>query len=254
MAHLRQIVLPFMDQDSYARQSPDGAYTVRSIYFETANFDYYHEKINGTPNRKKIRIRGYNQAEAGSTVFLEIKRKYQTPTQKYRAPLGFEDAKAVFRGRPVSGYVHNSPRYPDAQTNARRFFYHVYNQQLRPSVLVVYEREAYQEKYPTANDLRITFDRELRSAAYPALDELYSESGTKPAMPGYFVLEIKFNQYFPAWILPILDNLALKKQAVSKYIICIESQDILRYARRYRTHLQTRFFHQSEHCSDTDAE
>lgn len=240
---LRQMVLPFLDLDSYARVSPAGEYTVRSIYFETPDFEFYEEKVSGIPNRKKLRIRGYNEQEEKSKVFLEIKRKYQIPMHKYRAPLLFEDAKQLFRGSTIHAHVHNSSQHPQATDHARRFFYHFYRQQLRPTVLVVYEREAYQAKIPTDNQLRITFDKNLRGAAYPTLDDLYSERETRPAMPGYFVLEVKFNETFPSWMLPIIDRLALHKQAVSKYIICVDSVDIRRYQSRYPTQLQARLFH-----------
>ena len=254
LPRLRQLVAPFVDLDTYARTSEQGLYTVRSIYFETPHFDFYTEKIEGVPNRKKLRIRGYNQPEAETTVFLEVKRKYQTPTLKYRAPLHFEDVGMIFRGRSIETYVHNSPKYPEAEVNARRFFYHMHSLQLRPAVLVVYEREAYQERCATPNKLRITFDQNLRSMAYPTLDDLFSEKENKPALPGYFVLEVKFNQTFPAWLSPVIDGLGLKRQALSKSVICRDSQDVRRHASRYQTQLQARFFHQPERTPPPHAE
>jgi hypothetical protein len=254
LPRLRQMVLPFVDRDKYALKSEEGEYTVRSIYFETPGFDFYNEKVAGIPNRKKLRIRGYNQPEGATTVFLEIKRKYQVPSFKYRAPLRFEDAKMIFRGHAINEFVTNSPPYPEAETNARRFFFHIHNQQLRPTVLVVYEREAYQEKLSTSNGLRITFDKNLRSAAYPALGDLFLETGIKPALTDHFVLEIKFNQSFPGWILPMIDSLSLKRQAVSKYVVCVDSQGIRRFRHRYSTQPGTHFFHHLESPSDPNVE
>ena len=77
---LRKAIMGFADEDPNAPlESLHHQYVVRSIYFDSTNFDYYWDKRHGIKSRKKIRIRSYNTlddyADRNPQVFLEIKRK-----------------------------------------------------------------------------------------------------------------------------------------------------------------------------------
>lgn len=61
---------------------------------------------------------------------------------------------------------------------AGKFLYHVYRNNLKPVILVIYEREAFHDRF--IKEVRITIDKDLRSIAYPCLDELYSEKNAIP--------------------------------------------------------------------------
>lgn len=95
---------------------------------------------------------------------------------------------------------------------------------LRPIVNVIYDREPYTEIVKTQNNLRITFDKNLRSVAYPKIDELFVDDNIKPAMLDYFILEVKFDDYLPSWVRNMSESLSLKRESASKYVICIDSQ------------------------------
>ena len=60
---IRRALKPYIRLDNFAAKTSSGEYTVRSIYFDTRNMDFYHEKIEGLRVRKKIRVRGYNHCE-----------------------------------------------------------------------------------------------------------------------------------------------------------------------------------------------
>ncbi len=56
---LRAQMRPYLRADGFtAKTSANKGYTVRSIYFDTAEMDGYLEKIEGIGVRKKIRVRG----------------------------------------------------------------------------------------------------------------------------------------------------------------------------------------------------
>jgi len=222
---LRKSISPFVETDPFADAAGKNEYTVRSIYFDTPNYDFYFEKIDGIKNRKKLRIRGYDEEDNDKLVFLEIKRKYDIPIIKYRAPVKFEDALDIFRNNSINGHVLKSVRYLDGKANSKRFFYQVYSKNLRPTVLVVYDREAYFSKFdPT---VRITFDKRLRGLAYPSLDELYEEDRLRSALHGRFILEVKFNNHFPGWLIPIISKYNLKKQSASKYVMTMDACNVI---------------------------
>jgi SPX domain protein involved in polyphosphate accumulation len=215
------MVTPYLDVDKFARNSDKNQYTVRSVYFDTPQFECYFDKINGIKNRKKLRLRGYNEEHPDNEVFLEIKRKYEIPIVKYRANLKYSDSLDLFKNSHINGYVKQSDKYISSPENAQRFFFQIYSKNMHPVVLITYEREAYQSKFdPT---VRITFDKNLRSKSYPTLNELYTENDLNRSLQAHFILEVKFNNHFPYWMNPIISSLGLVRRAASKYVICMDT-------------------------------
>ena len=175
---LRKMIQPFVDLDKYAAGREHNHYTVRSIYFDSPRLEFYDEKVEGIGHRKKVRLRGYDIGQNESTVFMEIKRKYEMPILKNRAPMTYAGAKALLSGQaPIERVIQNSGKFPDAQDNARRFLYQINKKNLRPVVCVIYDREPYLSK--TDPTIRITFDKNLRSTPYPRVDQLYEEHGLR---------------------------------------------------------------------------
>ena len=222
---LRAMIQPFMELDKHAEAS-GGEYTVRSIYFDTSDLECYYQKLAGVKRRNKVRLRGYNNEEDGNLVFFEIKKKIDEPLYKNRAALEFEDAKKILLGKPLEGAVIGTKKISktEAIENARRFMYHIHARQLQPVVTVIYEREPYQYILKDRdNDLRITFDKNLRAVPYPSLDELFEEKISYEVDPCTFILEIKFNCYLPAWAKAIVTSLGLTKGPASKYVMALEA-------------------------------
>jgi hypothetical protein len=220
---LRSYILPFMELDSYARSRPDGEYTVRSIYFDTPGLQCYIDKKAGVKRRNKVRLRGYNQDGDEGTVFFEIKKKVDDPLFKNRASLSYREARQVLKGAALEPFFNDRLKGETAQDNLRRFLYHVHARQMLPVVTVIYEREPYQSILRDRdNRLRITFDKQLRAVAYPSLGGLFREEEARLVDPQHFIMEVKFNHYFPSWLKPILRAMGLNKEPASKYALSIE--------------------------------
>lgn len=216
---LRRQLHPFIQLDDFAQQQ-GGEYTVRSIYFDTPAYEHYHSKVNHLPHRLKVRLRGYGIGDDDSTVFFEIKRKYEAPIAKNRCALVFGLAKSLFRPESTDELLGTHPK----ADNARRFLYQVHSRLMRPVVNIIYEREPFQSRlHDPGNDLRITFDKSLRAVPWPGLDELYSENRVRFATQDAFIVEIKFNHYCPAWVRTILAGLHLRKEPASKYVLGIQA-------------------------------
>ena len=88
---------------------------------------------------------------------------------------------------------------------------------LRPAVIVDYVREAY---IHPAQDVRITFDKQLRTG-------LYSQDIFNPQVPTYPVfddaveiLEVKFSEFLPSDIQSVLSGITAQRSAISKYTWC----------------------------------
>ncbi len=219
---LRRDIKPYVDYDPFADRQPEKEYTVRSIYLDTKTFKCYHEKIDGLKNRKKYRIRGYNNGEGESIVFLEIKRKDNSYIFKDRAKIYYRELINLFKSGNLKNKVLNgNGNNHNKAESAEKFLYHYYLNRLLPAVLVIYEREAFHSKFDSR--LRITFDKNLRSSVSTSLNNLFLDENIKHSLPGYFILEVKFHQSPPDWLSRVIIKYDLQRSSVSKYTIGIDA-------------------------------
>jgi VTC domain len=219
MDRLRRRIAPFVEIDPFARRH-GGQYTVRSIYFDTPEMECYFKKVAGVNRRNKVRLRGYNAGNAESRVFFEIKKKVDGPLYKNRAVLSYEAAQQVVLGKPLEEVGLDG----DDAEDARRFLYHLHARRMRPVITIIYEREPFQATFRDAeNDLRLTFDKNLRAVARPSLDELFADGPEYPVETSRFILEVKFNRYLPGWVKAVIASMGLNKGPASKYVMCLDA-------------------------------
>jgi hypothetical protein len=222
---VRAAIRPFVKLDRFAQSREDNAYTIRSVYFDTPAMDCYEEKIDGIKIRKKYRIRGYNELDSEEIIFLEIKRKYRNFISKNRAPLHNGDLEKLFKSRDIDKYI--LPFGPEGKSyrDAQKFLYHYYRLKLNPKILIVYEREAFYDRF---NDsVRLTLDKNLRSAPFTYHNRLTNGYQLKPALKNHFILELKFDHGLPLWAKRVIARFAPPKLALSKYTICLDSHDLV---------------------------
>ncbi|GAB4241999.1 MAG: polyphosphate polymerase domain-containing protein [Saprospiraceae bacterium] len=221
LEELRQRVSALAKKDPHVLASDE--YTVRSIYFDSANLECYQLKVAGVKRRNKVRLRGYNRGDGMSKVFFEIKKKVDEPLYKNRAGLPYDLAIQLLRGRPFRPKHGETAIRPADLIDAQKFLYHIFARKLQPVVNVIYEREPYQFKIDPMNDLRITFDKDLRAVRAPGIDELFVDKQPVMAMNGHFIMEVKFNNYLPGWVRQLVVSMNLKKGPASKYTLCMDA-------------------------------
>ncbi len=221
ISRLRDAVAPFVYPDPHGKGYEGVGYTVRSLYLDTPSLSCYHEKKAGLRVRRKLRIRGYNYRDVDDPVFLEIKRKIGDRISKTRAATDFNQLAALFDTGDVHRYSFSDPAYPRAAHDAGRFLYHVYRYGLIPTFTTVYEREAFHGLHDST--FRITFDRNLRGRSYSKLRDLYSDERLRYVSPEHFIIEVKYNTRYPAWLRSVLEGFGLRRQALSKYCLCAEA-------------------------------
>jgi hypothetical protein len=219
LSELRRMILPYVELDPYAARRPEKEYTVRSLYFDTNDLTFYHEKLAGLRERKKLRIRGYNEYCPTAPVFLEIKRKQGLGIFKRRSILSFQNLLPLLETSDVATYISARAEDHEARDNAQRFLFHFHKQALRPTLNVIYDREAFLSKVDPG--VRITFDKNLRFQNNVTLDSVFGEEQALYALPNRLVLEIKTNSRIPLWLQLILSRTTLQLEALSKYVICI---------------------------------
>ena len=191
-----------------AHADNDGAYTIRSLYFDDYENRCFYENENGTDPREKFRIRIYNHST--DRITLECKRKERGKTLKTSCPLTIEQTKILMEGKalPNMGALHPVLQKLNLLILTRR---------MRPVVIVEYDRIPY--VYKNGN-VRITLDTNIGSSREIKcfLDESIPK---RPVMPvGQQLLEVKYDEYLPDFIYRNLQLPSLRQTAFSKYYIC----------------------------------
>ncbi|MBE6695876.1 MAG: polyphosphate polymerase domain-containing protein [Ruminococcaceae bacterium] len=191
---------PYMQLDKYGRT------TIRNIYFDTDNYRLIRRSIERPAYKEKLRIRSYSQATADSTVFVELKKKYEKVVYKRRLPLSEREAFAwVLRKKacPVDSQISHEIDY----------FIDFYGA-LKPTAFLSYEREAYYEK--DGGDFRVTFDDNIL-CRQTDLDLCSSVYG-RPILPeGKILMELKCSGGIPLWMTEALSHEHIYKTSFSKY-------------------------------------
>jgi hypothetical protein len=199
----------FLSPDPYSRRCPDRQYSICSLYLDSSRFDLFRETELDKCNRFKLRIRGYDD-NPESPVFFEIKRKLNGIIFKSRARTGKGQIAEILKGHFLP------PQATEAdKTTLKQFVHYTRCLSARPIALIRYKREAYESE--TDTKVRITFDRQLCYLSTDKPSFRMNGEGWKRVPIDFVVLEIKFTEYFPAWLVDLTKIYNLNRQSMSKY-------------------------------------
>ena len=191
---------PYMQLDKYGRT------TIRNIYFDTDSYRLIRRSIEKPAYKEKIRIRSYSQATANSTVFVELKKKYEKVVYKRRLPLCEADA--------MSWVCRENPCPVNTQISREIDYFIDFYGKLNPTVFLSYEREAYYDK--GGGDFRVTFDDNILCRETDV--NLCSTAYGTPILPERKVLmELKCSGGIPLWMVEVLSRERIYKTSFSKY-------------------------------------
>lgn len=209
---LRMRLFPIMDLDPHCR---NGAYAIRSLYFDDAYDSAYYDKIHGVMNRDKYRIRIYNNSD--SVIFLERKRKVGDLIQKSSARITRRLAERLIEGDPRGLQTSQNELLQEMFAAMR-------TRLMRPRVIVDYMREAY--VHPV-EDVRVTLDMQLRTGLNSV--DIFNPNivTVSPHDRDVEILEVKFDRYLPAHINGLLSGLNADRSAISKYVICRKFEPLM---------------------------
>ena len=200
---LRSCLDGIMERDEY---SVGGAYSVESIYFDNFRDRALKEKIFGVNEREKFRIRLYNGDL--SFIRLEKKQKKDGMCKKVSTRINEDVMNAMLDGT-----------LPLLSDDLLREFYVKKNVDLlMPKTIVRYRREAF--TYGPGN-VRVTFDSDIRTGMY-SCDFPMTDDGMPAAVPGFIVLEIKYDEFLPDAVRDAVQAGYPRVQAFSKYAACRE--------------------------------
>ena len=221
---IRKRLKTFAQPDFFRGQSEGlPVYTVRSIYFDSFQKNSYQEKAEGVKERKKLRIRGYGEYDRDCKVFLEIKRKMEYKVIKNRSLIPYEKLEEILLLGNIEDYFpENEKKQID---DGIRFLFNLKKYNQIPTNLIVFERELYFGKFN--RNIRITFDKNIRSMKNPLLSDLFNEAKLEPLWKSKFILEIKYlSRTMPIWARSMVKEFKLKNESLSKYVQGVKESKI----------------------------
>ncbi len=190
--------------DPHAAQ--DGFYRIRSLYFDDRNDTALWEKLDGVNERRKFRIRYYN--EDLSYIMLECKVKRDGVGCKLQEPLTRDELRRIMDGDTAWMATGGRPLlvtlYAEMKTKG-----------LRPRCVVEYKRVPY--VYGPGN-VRVTIDWNIRTGAPGTF--LDPHGLTLPVVGDPMLLEVKWDEYLPTVIRRAVALKSRKSTAFSKYGAC----------------------------------
>lgn len=197
----------------YDRHAGEKGYFVRTIYFDDIKETAYQEKVAGVFDRRKYRIRAYNNDP--SYINLECKEKYNRWVLKNVARIDENTCEALLNG-DASVLEHRD------EDVLKAFYSAAKEAGLTSRITVDYHREAF--VYPASN-LRVTFDKNLRAGGLAGFSIVAPKDKEELSIPVYLnnsvIMEIKFDDFMPEIIRSVIPHETGKPLSISKYRMCM---------------------------------
>jgi hypothetical protein len=188
------------------------SYLVRNLYFDDFKNTAYWEKEAGTYERRKYRMRIYNNDD--STIKFERKSKIGNYVHKETTCITRQQAEQLIIGD--YSFLANS-----IDKLLKEFYLQTRCALMKPVVIVEYDREAYIQ--PVGN-VRVTFDSNLRVGF--DVSEFFNKN--TPVMSAFEqtqkILEVKYTDLLPVYVKGLFPNTIRPQEAIGKFSICRSQQ------------------------------
>lgn len=219
VAAVREAIRPFCVLDPFAAQSPTRTYAIETLYLDTDDLALFWANDHEQVDRVKVRVRRYAD-KPSSPIFFEVKRRINDVIAKSRGKV----SAAVWRGlladpgAPIPAEVEGKDRMA-----VERFLAIHRAMHLRPFTLVRYQREPW---ISTVDDYaRVTFDTWIQAHSLDSLTfepdggrwRALDDAVMQRSLDSLVVLELKFTNQVPIWLVNITRSLGLVRGAYSKY-------------------------------------
>lgn len=219
VAAVRAAVRPFCVLDPYAAQSPSRTYTIETLYLDTSDLALFWANDHEQVDRVKVRVRRYAD-KPGSPIFFEVKRRINDVIAKSRGRVSADAWNQLLAdpAAPIPADVTGKDR-----AAVERFLALHRSLHLRPYTLVRYQREPW---ISTVDDYaRVTFDTWIQAHTLDSLTfepdggrwRALDDAIMQRTLDSLVVLELKFTNQVPIWLVNIARSLGLVRGAYSKY-------------------------------------
>ena len=208
-SYLLDVAENHLAPSSYAMSS------VRSLYYDTADFDLMTRSIEAKAFKEKLRLRVYgDDVSHEAPSFIELKEKFKGIVYKRRIKLPLWIA-LDFLADPSAGPEiarESLTTWRDNQIAEEIGWFMSSHGPLSPSILTCCDRTSFEED---AGDLRMTFDSNLvGNVGATSIDDF---DGSRPLLEeGAYVMEVKSSSAIPIWLAQALSEAKAYKRSFSK--------------------------------------
>ena len=209
MLDITQAELLKNQMKQYMTADEHGVSTICSLYFDTPDYLLIQRSMEHPVYKEKLRLRSYGMADKDTTVFVELKKKYESVVYKRRIAMTEDEAER---------YLLFHEKVKDTQIT-REIDYCLKNyKKLAPAVMLSYEREAFYAK----DDLSLC-------------KGIYGEAILDK---NKVLMEVKTAGAIPLWMVHFLTENQIYKTSFSKYATAYRTI----YAREQRSCPPENFF------------
>lgn len=176
---------------------------IYNVYYDTDNFELIRKSIEKPIYKEKLRIRSYDKPTLDSSVYVELKKKYDHIIYKRREKIAYK-------------YILNNSflECVDTQIDKEIKYFNDFYGGLTPKMFLSYEREAYYFK--TDKQIRITFDTNIKYRT-ENVNLLPSISDIKLLPNNLVLMELKVPFSIPYDLAKYLSSEKIFKTPFSKY-------------------------------------
>lgn len=199
---------------SDSNQKNDKGYKITSVYFDSYDDVCLREAIEGVRERKKYRIRIYN--DSFETIKLEVKYKRDNRIDKRSCAISYAQMKKLMQGEGIEDTLRNS------ESPITLFNMAIKTAKLKPCIIVEYDRKAF--TYLPGN-VRITLDRNVRFSADMESFLAGNKGHYSPIPNDDCILEVKYDEFLPGFIARVLESGNMSQTSYSKYKLSREWQE-----------------------------
>ena len=183
-----------------------GLTTICNIYYDTPDHRLIRASLEKPLYKEKVRVRSYGTPKGDSTVFVELKKKFEGIVYKRRVDMTLEQSGRFTQNGELP---MNNPQIEKELA----YCFSLYDD-LSPQMYLSYDRIA---MYGTQDSsVRITFDSNVLYRDH-ALELSKGSWGKELLEKGERIMEIKIAGAMPMWLVRILDELKIYPTSFSKY-------------------------------------
>lgn len=224
---IRSYLSSYLEPDEFAAGKPDNAYAVHTLYLDSNHLATYRAANDGDRNRFKLRIRYYDDSPS-SPVCFEIKRRINEGIVKHRARVRRDAVRALLAGEsPTPDHLYQW--HPQQWADLLEFWQLVERLQAAPRAHNAYMREAYVNSEGT---VRVTLDRDVRMGPEFGVELGTEIDGAIEVFANTVILELKFTERMPTWLIEMVRGFELKSSGAAKYVQGVTLLGEQRVARR----------------------
>mgnify|MGYP004451096847 CR=1 FL=1 len=196
---LKEYMKTYMIEDCHGKS------VIQSVYLDTPDFLLARRSMEHPLYKEKLRMRSYGVADAQSTCFLELKKKYDAVVYKRRECMSRVE---------LEQYIQCGTCTRDSQIMRELKFAMGRYPDIAPAIHLSYEREAYYQK--NDDSFRITMDENILWRIHEV--NLGSGIGGTPILePDQILVEVKTAGAIPLWLVNYFSREHIYKTSFSKY-------------------------------------